>query len=103
MGEKRKMRCDCGGAYETRTVDFRGFKVEGLVCERCQDTVFTVQQSKRVFDLAKKHGMFGRKVIKVGDSLAVTIPKTLTEFGWKEGMQVKVICNDERSFTVEMA
>ncbi len=85
-------------------VDFEGFEVEAMVCQGCNDETFTVQQSKKLFHLMNKYKLFERrrKIIKIGSSFAITIPRALEETGWKPGAIVSWTRINNKTWKIEV-
>ena len=81
-------RCDCGGRFRPRPVAFKGFVVESMQCSKCGEIVFSPKQIDEVIKLqeANKKIESKRKIVKIGDSIATTLPKKLEEFGIHEGL-----------------
>jgi len=93
MANRWKLTCNCGGIYAKRKVEFKGLEVEAMVCPQCGEETFTLTQAKKVYSLMKFHNMLGkeRKIVRIGNSLGITLPESLREFGIKVGRKVKVI------------
>lgn len=94
----RKTCDECGGKifhknvlYELYGVKLGEFPAE--VCKKCGEKVFTEETSRIMTTKAKEMGLFGlearTKVVQVGDSLDVRIPKRVAEFlGISKGTEV---------------
>ena len=80
--------CDKGTLKE-KTVDYKEFgvslgKYRGKVCTNCGEVFFDSETAKKIQAKSKEMGLFGlakkTKVAKVGNSLAIRIPKEIAEF-----------------------
>jgi len=104
MAKKRKIRCDCGGYLETKTTFFDNFETEAMVCSKCRFTTLTKEQAKIYVKLKQLHQIIDaeRKIIKIGNSMGLTLPDRLHEFGAKIGKRVKLEALSPKSFKVEL-
>ena len=80
--------CD-KGTLKKKNVDYREFgvflgKYRGNVCANCGEVFFDSVTAKKIQAKSKELGLFGlakkTKVAKVGNSLAIRIPKEIAEF-----------------------
>ena len=59
-------------------------KFDALVCEKCGETYFSEETSRRMTKIAKEKGLWGLKaettVTQAGNSLAIRIPKKIADF-----------------------
>lgn len=86
------MICECGGILKPQKETFEGMLVNCLKCEKCGKITFTQEQMHEVIsmkDLSKKTNS-KRKVIILGHSLAITLPKRLEKIGLRAGQRVSV-------------
>jgi hypothetical protein len=85
------MRCAMceKGILKEKLVDYKEFgvplgKYKGEVCTNCSETFFDAQTAKKIQSKSKEMGLFGlakkAKVAKVGNSLAIRIPKEIADF-----------------------
>ena len=86
------MQCRCGGMMENAETIFDGFVVNCLKCSKCGNTTFTAEQTKELMELKDYAGKISgtRKVVIVGDSMAITLPSKLKAMGLKAGAIVDV-------------
>jgi hypothetical protein len=100
----RKIRCDCGTLMEKKEQEFDGFKTEALVCPKCGFQTFTREQAERYVKLRQLHKIIDaeRKIIKIGNSMGITLPDSLKDLGVKVGNKVKTEAIGECSFKVEL-
>ncbi|HLC64785.1 MAG TPA: YgiT-type zinc finger protein [Candidatus Nanoarchaeia archaeon] len=91
-------KCDeCGARTVRKLVDFSMYgihlgKFPAEVCTKCGEEVFDEKTSEEIDSVAKKKGLWGLarkvKVVKIGNSLAVRIPKAISDFaGLREGKE----------------
>ena len=88
---------ECGGNLLKKKVEFKIYGIIlGLfpadVCSKCGEELFDEKISQEIDELAKKRGLWGLdrkvKIVKIGNSLAVRIPKAISNFlGLKEGKE----------------
>ena len=87
--------CRCGGIIKQDVCLTDGFVVECLKCSKCNETLFTPEQTKQLIQLreANKAIEGKRKIIKVGSSIAALLPKKVTDYGINEGVidSIKVL------------
>ncbi|MFH1510257.1 MAG: hypothetical protein ABIF10_01085 [Candidatus Woesearchaeota archaeon] len=104
MAQKRKIRCDCGGYLEERIASFDNFETEAMVCSKCKFTTLTREQAQKYVRLRQMHQLMDaeRKIIKVGNSMGLTLPEGLQEFGAKVGKRVRIEALGPKSFKVEL-
>jgi len=67
-------------------------KFPAEVCQNCKEEIFSEETSKKIEELSKEKGLWGLdrkvKIIKMGNSLGVRIPKIIADFtGLKEGKE----------------
>ena len=92
--------CDKGTLKE-KTVDYKEFgvslgKYRGNVCANCGEVFFDSALAKKIQAKSKELGLFGlvkkTKVAKVGNSLAIRIPKEIADFlNLKKEKEVKIM------------
>ncbi len=104
MEKERKIKCRCGkAALENKKVDFNSFKTKALICPSCNFTTFTKSQAEEYIKLKRLHEIVDaeRKVIKIGNSLGITLPEKLKEFGIKFGKRIKIKALSKNSIKIE--
>lgn len=76
---------------EAETI-FEGFIVNCLKCDRCGNTTFTSGQTRELMELKEHASKISgtRKVVIVGDSMAITLPSKLKAMGLRAGAIVDV-------------
>ncbi len=88
----KKIRCPCGGVFEEKKVKTEGFLVDGLKCNMCGEITFSLQQFKKVFrfrQLAKEIDST-KKIVQIGNSIGLILPKGIEKLGLKVGDKVKL-------------
>lgn len=104
MAEERKIKCDCGKYLIEKRVRFDDFETEAMVCPKCSFLTLTREQAERYAKLKQLHQIIDaeRKVIKIGNSMGITFPDRLQDFGLKVGKKVKTEALSSKSFKVEI-
>ena len=95
--------CKCGGTIESGKTLYEGLIVECLKCNKCGKVSFTPEQTQKIIEL-KDYGEeveSTRKIITVGHSVAITLPRKLRKIGAIAGRKVKVRLLDPNTITVE--
>lgn len=104
MAAKRKIRCDCGAYLQPRMAAFGGFETEAMVCPKCGFTTLTREQAQRYVQSRQLHSIIDdeRKIIRVGNSMGITLPEQLKSYGLRIGKKVRTTALDANSFKVEI-
>ncbi len=104
MAEKRKIRCDCGALLIERKTVLDNLETEAMVCPRCSFTTLTKKQAVEYAKLKQLHQIIDaeRKIIKIGNSMGLTLPERLQEFGAKVGKKIRIEALGPKSFKVEL-
>ena len=104
MAKERKIKCDCGNFLVEKITKFNHFETEAMVCPKCNFTTLTREQVERYSQLKQLHQIIDadRKIIKIGNSMGLTLPDGLQDFGAKVGKKVKIEAISPRSFKVEL-
>jgi len=100
-----KIKCDCGGIFQEKTVEFEGFDVKALKCSKCSEITFTPKQFKKVLalkELAKEINST-RKVIKIGNSFGITFPPATKELGLNVKSKVNLRLGNKKTLELEIA
>lgn len=97
MKMERKKCEECSGQIRKNSVDVSIYgislgKFPAEVCSKCGEEVFDEKTSEKIDGIAKSKGLWGLdrkvKIVKIGNSLAVRIPKPISEFlKLKEGKE----------------
>ena len=88
----KKLICICGGTIEEGIVDYEGFSISGFTCNKCGEITFSPEQFKIVLQLKEVATKLNskRKVVRIGNSLGITLPKAIKEIGVKEGSYIEL-------------
>lgn len=96
-----RYKCEeCSGKIVRKQVEFSMYgvslgKFPADVCTKCGEEVFNEKTSEEIDKIAKQKGLWGLarkvKIVKIGNSLAVRIPKPISGFlGLKEGNEALI-------------
>ena len=104
MATDRKIKCNCGTYLQPKVAEFGGFNTEAMVCPKCGFATLTAQQAQKYVELKQLHSIIDaeRKVIRVGNSMGITLPEQLKSYGLKVGRKVRTTALDANSFKVEL-
>ncbi|RJQ21177.1 hypothetical protein C4580_02955 [Candidatus Woesearchaeota archaeon] len=104
MAHERKIKCDCGRTLEEKEVIIERIQTPALVCPNCQFRTLTVEQAKTFQKRLEFHRAIDqqKQIIRIGNSMGITLPEKLKDFGLKIGHKVKLEAIDEKSFRVEL-
>jgi len=104
MANQRKIRCDCGNYLEEKTIEFDSIHTKAMVCSKCNFTTLTKEQAREYVKLKQLHQIMDseRKIIKIGNSIGLTLPDRLRDLGVKIGAKVKTTALGPKSFKVEL-
>ncbi len=91
---------ECKGNMKDKHVDYYlyGIKIGNFpakVCEKCNETYFSEETSKKITKITKQKGLWGlqakTKVGQVGTTLDIRLPKKIIEFlNLKKGEEVTI-------------
>ena len=98
---ERKKCEECKGRIIKKYIEFSIYGVSlgkfiAEVCTKCGEEIFDEKTSEEIDKIAKQKGLWGLakkvKIVKIGNSLAVRIPKIISDFlGLKEGKEAMMI------------
>ena len=110
---ERKICEECHGKIKKKLVDYILLgkslgKFEAEVCNACGEQVFNENVSEKIEKKAKELGLWGLqarvKVNKVGNSIAVTVTKPISEFlNLKKGKDVLIYPEDKHRLIIEVS
>ena len=105
MAKERKIKCDCGEFLVEKTTKFNNIEAEAMVCPNCGFTTLTKEQAEKYAKIKQLHQIIDaeRKIIEIGNSMGLTLPDSLQDFGAKVGKKVKIEALDSKSFKIELA
>lgn len=104
MANERKIKCDCGRVLEEKETAFEHICTSALVCPNCGFTTLTKDQAKVFQKRLELHTALDqeKQIIKIGNSMGITLPEKLRDFGLRVGHKVKLEAIDEHSFKVDL-
>ena len=104
MAKERKIKCDCGGFLVDKLTKFEDFETKAMVCPKCNFITLTKEQAEKYVKLKQLHQIIDaeRKIIKIGNSMGLTLPEGLQDFGAKIGKKVRIEALSSKSFKVEL-
>ena len=104
MANERKIKCDCGEFLVEGKTRFDHFETSAMICPKCNFTTLTKEQAEKYAKLKHLHRIIDveRKIIKIGNSMGLTLPDRLQDFGAKIGKKVKIEALSQKSFKVEL-
>lgn len=107
---ERKKCEECLGKIIKKNVEVKVYgvslgKFPAAVCTKCNEEVFDEATSNKINELSREKGLWGIarkvKIVKIGNSLAVRIPKSISNFlGLKEGKEA-LMKPDEDKLIIE--
>ena len=99
-----KIKCDCGKFLKKGIVQIKKKNVEAMVCPKCNFTTLTKDQAKEYYKKLKLHDDIDqeRQIIKIGNSMGITLPDKLNNYGMKIGKKVKIEAIDETSLKIKI-
>jgi len=103
---------ECNGKLQNKIIEYKllGQRLgnfEALVCDKCGEQIFDEKASDKIEKKAKELGLWGLyakvKVNQVGNSIAVTVTKPISEFlNLKKGKNVLIYPEDKHTLKVEI-
>ncbi len=104
MAKERKIKCDCGGVLTEQLTELDGFKTEAMVCPECGFVTLTKEQAQKYAKLKQMHRILDaeRTIIRIGNSMGLTLPDELSQFGAKVGKKIRTEALGPKTFKVEL-
>ena len=104
MAHPWKIKCDCGHHLLEKETEIEHIPIVAMVCPHCGFTTLTKEQAKDFQKLVQLHQALDqeRQVIKIGNSMGITLPDKLREFGVSVGKKVRLEAIDGHSFKVKV-
>ena len=104
LEEKGALKCDCGGTFTEQLHDFESIQSSALVCQTCGYVTLTLKQAEVLMKLKELQTLLqqDRKLIKIGNSIGLTLPERLQDYGIKAGDIVKIKPIRERAFEISI-
>ncbi len=101
--------CEKGNLVKKR-IDYRAYGIKlgdypAEVCDKCGETFFDEETSKKINDTAKKHGLFGleakSKIGQAGSTLDIRLPKKIIEFmELEKGREITIMPEDKNRLVI---
>ncbi len=101
---------ECGKKMKIKKVDYSlyGIKIgkfPAKVCEKCNETYFSEETSKKMTGIAKKKGLWGlqakTKIGQAGSTLDIRLPKKIIDFlNLKKGEEVTIYPEDKNKIII---
>ena len=100
---KRTFKCNCGGKIEESKTILEGFLVDSLVCSKCSEITLTPESAKELLRLREESEKINsqRKIVRIGNSIGVTLPREAEKIGFTEGAEVDVQLIGEHQITIK--
>jgi hypothetical protein len=104
MANTRKITCDCGKSLEEKETKIDHIITKAMVCLDCNFVTLTKEQAKEFRKRVEFHRAIDqeKRIIRIGNSMGITLPEKLRDYGITVGKKVKIEAIDEGSFKVEM-
>jgi hypothetical protein len=85
MAKRMKLFCECGGTFATKIVVREGIRHEVEVCSGCSRLMYLQSQSRFFNNARLRRARFAvdRKIIRIGNSIGVTLPEGFAKLGQK--------------------
>ncbi len=89
---KRKLRYGCSGTLEPARTMVEGFLIDALLCNSCGELSLRPEAAKQLLRLrAEAERIDGeRKIVRIGNSIGVTLPPKAERLGFRAGGRVDV-------------
>lgn len=100
---KRSFKCNCGGRIEESQTLVEGFLIDAFVCNKCGEVTLSPQSAKQLLKLRAEAEKIDseRKVVRIGNSIGVTLPPEAESIGFREGQLVDVHVIGERQILLK--
>ncbi len=97
------MKCECGGKFEPYKENVDGISMDCLKCNRCGKILYTSEQMKDFMSMKTmvKKTTTKRKIIILGHSYAITLPKSLEKIGLTAGQRVSMRMTGKKTLEVK--
>ncbi|MBI2147038.1 hypothetical protein HYU19_01005 [Candidatus Woesearchaeota archaeon] len=104
MAQQRKITCDCGGHLQEQDMELDHILTKAMVCDACQFTTLTKEQAKEFRKRVEFHQAIDqeKQVIQIGNSMGITLPEKLRDYGVSIGKKLRIEAIDDKSFKVEI-
>jgi len=103
---------ECEEKMKNKNVDYSlyGIKIgtfPAKICEKCKETYFSEETSKKMTKIAKKKGLWGlqakTKIGQAGTTLDIRLPKRIIDFfHLKKGKEVEIYPEGKNKLTISI-
>jgi len=85
MAKRVQLTDYCGAVFREKTIERGGVRGKAMVCSGCGRVTFSEAQSHRFLKARLFNARFqvARKIIRIGNSIGVTLPEGLAKLGQK--------------------
>jgi hypothetical protein len=89
---KTKLRCRCGGIIERKETFVEGFLLTADVCSKCGELGLPLKSAQELLRLREEAKRIDarRKIVRIGNSIGITLPHYSEKVGFKEGGLVDI-------------
>ena len=89
---KNKLRCRCDGTIERKKTFVEGFLLTADVCSKCGELGLPLESAKELLRLREEAKSIDsrRKIVRIGNSIGITLPHHSEKVGFKEGELVNI-------------
>ncbi|MDI6730254.1 MAG: hypothetical protein QMD06_01770 [Candidatus Altarchaeum sp.] len=97
------MKCECSGEFEPYEEYVEGILADCLKCNSCGKILYTSEQMNNFIGMKAmiKKTTTKRKIIVLGHSYAITLPKSLEKIGLKAGERVSMRMTGKKTLEVK--
>ncbi len=97
------MKCECGGRFESYQEEVESIPLDCLKCNQCGKILYTSEQMKDFMGIKTmiKKTTTKRKIIVLGHSYAITLPKSLEKIGLKAGERVSMKMTGKKTLEIK--
>gem|GEM_PF-844327 len=98
------MKCECGGTFKNVIEIIDGIEVSCMKCDACGKRLYTSDQMRELLEAKSlvKKTTTKRKVIVLGHSFAVTLPKSLERIGLRAGQKLSMKMVGKRTLEIKI-
>lgn len=95
--------CTCGGKIKESKAVVEGFVIDALVCEKCAAVTLTPDIAKQLLRLRAQAEKIQseRRVVRIGNSIGVTLPPEAEAIGFTEGRVVEMQVTGNQQISIK--
>lgn len=100
---KKNFKCNCGGRIEESKTLTEGFLIDAMVCNKCGEVTLSPASAKQLLRLREEAERIDseRKIVKIGNSIGITLPPEAESIGFKEGSSVNIHLIADRQIVIK--